>query len=139
MSYKRKEANDMRSDACWQALGQLEGGLKLFCYKGINPVHDNAVAIADQSGYYPEQTDDGPLWIDDTRSCIIDLKDGILAIPVLKDGDETGYWCGVSINTALDLIRWVNGRRNCILRFKATPNSEVAQILCDALESRVIK
>jgi hypothetical protein len=139
MSYKRKEGKDMKSDAVWTALGQLEGGLKLFCYHGINPTLDNAVAVADQSGYYPEQTEDGPLWIDDTRECVINLKDGIVSIPVLKDRDKKHYWCGTGINTVLDLIRWVNGKRNCMLRFTANPDGEVAQILCNALESRVIK
>ncbi len=137
MSYKRKEAKDMRSDAVWEALGQLEGGLKLFRYRGIDPKYDNAVAIADQSGYYPEQTEYGARWIDDTRPCYINLKDGTISIPVIKkEGDQ--YWCGCSLDSALDLIRWVNGRRNCMLRFTSHFKTEITELICQALESRVI-
>jgi hypothetical protein len=136
MSEKRLNRTDMKSDAVWEALGQLEGGLKVFRYRGIDPKLDNCVSLADQSGYFPEQTDDGPLWIDDTRECIVNLADNYISIPVIKE--QRKLWTGLNLGAALDLIRWVNGRRGCMLRFTPERKNEVTELFCRALQSHVI-
>lgn len=136
MSCLRKNGSEMRSDVVWEALGQLEGGLKLFRYRGIDPKYDNAVSVADQSAYFPEQTEDGALWIDDTRTCVVNLKDNYISIPVLKQ--ERKVWCGCELSAALDLIRWVNGRRGCMLRFEPERKNEVTELFCRALQAYVI-
>lgn len=56
------------------------------------------VAVADQSGVYPEQTDDGILWVDADRP--VRISTDRLTIPVIKDRDNNGYHCAVSIRNA---------------------------------------
>ena len=51
------------------------------------PLHGNPfkwVAIADNSGATPEQTDDGVLWLDFDWNLIISGPDGVLCIPVKR-------------------------------------------------------
>ncbi len=133
---RRIDGKDMKSDVVWEALGQLSGGLKLFRYRGIESKLENCVSVADQSGYYPERTEDGPLWIDDTRECIVNLADNYISIPVIKEGRQV--WCGCNLGAALDLIRWTNGKRGCMLRFIPERRNEVTELFCSALQAKVI-
>lgn len=71
----------------WEPVIMLPDEHRLFPLMG-NPF--KWVAIADNSGATPEQTDDGVLWLDFTRDLLI-TRDGradALGIPVKRGGEE---------------------------------------------------
>ena len=45
----------------WNLLGKVPGCHKWFY--GIRPDGRRGISAADHSGYYPDETDDGPLWL----------------------------------------------------------------------------
>lgn len=54
---------------------------------------DGRIAIADWSGHYPHQTDDGPLWLDTSRAMNVWFRPGesvSIFIPLLNErGEQT--------------------------------------------------
>lgn len=50
----------------WELIKRFPGGFKFFKDKA----NEDRIAIADNSGYYPDQTDDGILYIDMTRGFV---------------------------------------------------------------------
>jgi len=65
----------------WEPVIQLPDEHRLFPLRG-NPF--KWVAIADNSGRTPEDTDDGVLWLDFDWNLIITSPDGVLSIPVKR-------------------------------------------------------
>ncbi len=69
----------------WTYIAGWENGHKFF--------RDNVtglIGVADQSGYYPDETDDGVLWLDQTRPSIPMNRTGSYAIPIFQpDGRRT--------------------------------------------------
>lgn len=97
-------------------------GHKVFRRKYINgPLH---LAICDMSGDTPEQSEDGVLWLDDSRPFeLLGTKPFMVSIPVMReDGTETRTFCppnGIPV-----LFAWIK----CNLRsfdIKLETNKEV--------------
>lgn len=63
----------------WFHIYTLHGGLKIF-----RDGPTGRLALADQSGYTPDQTDDGVLWIDLASWAGID-ENGRVVIPLIKE------------------------------------------------------
>lgn len=105
MGHNRREATEMTDNDYWKPLGQLQGGLKLFLHK-----KRNKISFADQSGYFPDWTEDRELWFDDTRSVVINFEENIISFPVSKTGDIRNYWVTVEFfNSIEDFIQWTKG------------------------------
>lgn len=71
----------------WNKSTRLEkGGHRIFQSR----VQPDKWAIADNSGYYPEDTEDGVLWLDFTRPLRVAVEAQVLkaSIPVTKRGEE---------------------------------------------------
>jgi hypothetical protein len=65
------------------------GGHKFFS----DARHPGAIAIADQSGYLPSETDDGPLYLDFGRLMSVKWGDALMGssiITPLREGTPTG-------------------------------------------------
>lgn len=70
------------------------------------------IAIADNSGATPDSTDDGPLFLDDTRDCEVDIDQhgARVHFPVCKERDVMGQswmqsWTGLTIADLMWLLR----------------------------------
>ena len=82
------------------------------------PLHGNPfkwVAIADNSGITPDQTDDGVLWLDFDRPLLIDADDvvtvptqSILSIPVKRQRDGERFSTVTNMSTMLYLSATFN-------------------------------
>lgn len=60
------------------------------------------VAIADWSGHYPHQTDDGVLWLDLNRAISLDVPNNTASIPVVDDHGRKS-----STVADLDEVAWI--------------------------------
>lgn len=62
-------------------------------------------AVADGSGYFPNETDDGVLWINTEKPLTLDLYNGspIISVPV-KNIDNKDFHTGASVSEASNLI-----------------------------------
>lgn len=62
-------------------------------------------AVADGSGYFPNETDDGILWLDTEKPLTLDLYNGspVISVPV-KNIDNKDFYTGASVSEALNLI-----------------------------------
>ena len=69
-------------------------------------VQDGGVCIADDSGDTPDQTDDGPLWVDVTRPVTVGTYVRLprVSLPVTKPGDDFEYYCGVTVQCLRGLL-----------------------------------
>ena len=70
------------------------------------------VSVKDMSGDYPDETDDGPLWIDHDRPVQFHFEDrlgtadvGRATIPVIAERDTRSYVVGVLWRDAVDACR----------------------------------
>lgn len=93
-------------DKKWEFLAR-PGGKS--CHRFFRSTVDGRVAIADNSGVDPDHTEDGPNYIDHSRSAGIEIRDGyvIAYIPV---GDK--FYVGVTVKDATWLIKsgiWTGG------------------------------
>jgi hypothetical protein len=72
----------------WEPVIPLPDEHRLFPLRG-NPF--KWIAIADNSGVSPEQTDDGVLWLDFDWNLIISSPDAVLLIPIKRqsNGERT--------------------------------------------------
>lgn len=61
------------------------------------------IAIADNSGRTPEDTDDGILWLDFEWNLIISSPDAVLCIPVKRDSDSERFSTITNMSTMLYL------------------------------------
>lgn len=89
----------------WQLALEVPGGHRYF--RDMNA--HGRVAVADNSGDYPHQTDDGVLWLDTTRPIIIGHGATFSAsIPLLRD-DVVGpcgmgtCWTGEDVDGAISV------------------------------------
>ena len=72
---------------------------------------DGGVCVADDSGDTPDQTEDGPLWVDGTRPAIVGMQKSGLAVslPVTKPGDLDGeYYVGVTVQCLRGLVGFMS-------------------------------
>jgi hypothetical protein len=70
------------------------------------------ISVKDMSGDYPDETDDGPLWIDHDRPVQFHFEDrlgtadvGRATIPVIAERDTRSYVVGVLWRDAVDICR----------------------------------
>jgi len=70
------------------------------------------VSVKDMSGDLPDETDDGPLWIDRSRPVLFHFEDrlgaadvGRATIPVIAERDTSTYVVGVLWRDAIDACR----------------------------------
>ena len=96
----------------WEPVIMLPDEHRLFPLKG-NPF--KWVAIADNSGITPDQTDDGVLWLDFDRPLLIDADDvvtvptqSILSIPVKRQRDGERFSTVTNMSTMLYLSATFN-------------------------------
>ena len=83
----------------WKFVCKLEkNGHRLFMDES-----NGKVAIADNSGHFPDQTDDGALWLDFTRSIAIG-RDFTAALPVTKERDNGEYHVGVGLEGLVTVL-----------------------------------
>lgn len=80
----------------WMPAIKLPDGHRLFpmLVGRDNPFHDKAlplVAITDNSGRKPEDTEDGILWLDFDWNLIISSPYAVLLIPVRRDCYKPGF------------------------------------------------
>ena len=61
------------------------------------------IAIADNSGRKPQDTDDGILWLDFEWNLIISSPDAVLCIPVKRDSDGERFSTVTNMSTMLYL------------------------------------
>lgn len=73
-------------DKRWELVARCpERGHKFFRH-----VPDGRIAVADYSGYTPDQTEDGILWLDFGRPATADLK--LVWVPVVSDRTGQKLW-----------------------------------------------
>ena len=89
----------------WEPVIVLPDEHRLFTLHG-NPF--KWVAIADNSGATPEQTDDGVLWLDFDWNLIISGPDGVLCIPVKRQRDGERFSTVTNMSTMLYLSATFN-------------------------------
>jgi hypothetical protein len=95
----------MNSNYRWEPVIPLPDEHRLF------PLHGNPfkwVAIADNSGVSPDQTDDGVLWLDFDWNLIISGPDGVLCIPVKRANDGERFSIVTNMSTMLYLSATFN-------------------------------
>jgi hypothetical protein len=66
----------------------FHGSLNPFTNDKAVVEQSKGVAIADNSGYWPDETDDGVLWLDMDWNLIISSPDKVLCVPVKNDAGE---------------------------------------------------
>ena len=76
-----------KSDWEWLLRRETEDGHKLFIYNGPSSHLRSNIAIADFSGVYPHETDDGVLWIDLSKPMIL-RNDGRVKIHLTEIKDD---------------------------------------------------
>ena len=76
----------------WTLILRIVGGHKYYREKGTGKI-----AVADDSGRYPEDTDDGVLWLDDDR--YLTVGDKQLWVPLKQPG-----WTGSTMEAAGDAM-----------------------------------
>ena len=82
----------------WGVVTMLEDGHRMF------PEHGSSrIAIADNSGREPQDTDDGILWLDFDWNLIISSPDGVMCIPVKRESDGERFSTVSDISTMLYL------------------------------------
>lgn len=89
----------------WEPVIPLPDEHRLFPING-NPF--KWVAIADNSGRTPEDTDDGVLWLDFDWNLIISAPDGVLCIPVKRDPSGERFSTVTNMSTMLFLSATYN-------------------------------
>lgn len=69
-------------------------------------MQDGGVCVADDSGDTPDQTDDGPLWVDVTRPASVGTYVRLprVSLPVTKPGDDHEYYVGVTVECLRGLL-----------------------------------
>jgi hypothetical protein len=75
----------------WTLLVQEQDGHKLFRDE------DGRVAVADQSGYYPHQTDDGVLYLTPPTEVIVDLRTQPAGVSFLISNQDTAVMLSPSL------------------------------------------
>lgn len=71
----------------WEPMFTIVGGHRYF---GLQDGLEWKLAVADNSGEYPHQTDDGILWVDKSRALYVgpiasDREDFLVTVPVIRD------------------------------------------------------
>lgn len=105
----------------WKIVYKQNKGHRLFADSG-----SGRLAIADDSGRYPDTTDDGTLWVDTGRDMTID--DGHLILPLIVDrtgeGSATliGYGLAACITklTAMRITMTIDGEEYVLCREPAS-------------------
>lgn len=70
--------------AQWRLIHSFKGEHKLFA----DDSQGGRIAVADRSGYFPDQTEDGILWLDTTRSVEIGLTRAEIPL-IRRNGDKS--------------------------------------------------
>lgn len=96
-------------DYKWQGAGtKLPSGHRIF--ESHNPISHSGWAVADDSGEYPHETEDGTLWLDQSRCLLLSVDttttphQEVVAIPVMDNQGEQSYIGGTAA-TVLMLSR----------------------------------
>lgn len=84
----------------WELVMQVEDGHKYFLDRG-----SGRIGVADQSGYFPHQTEDGVLWLDKTRSVRVEDGDHIHIFVPLLCFDGTRSSTPVGVEEAVEVVR----------------------------------
>ncbi len=91
----------MANNKDWTLLVHCSRGLKFF-----RSNFSGKIAVADSSGYYPDQTEDGVLWLDTSARPVIDESDNgsmRLVLSVTSERDNKRYYVGESVSNLLML------------------------------------
>lgn len=96
-----------------------DGGHKYFFSE-----KEKKYAVADGSGYYPNETDDGVLWLNLEEPLSVDLFNGGISISVpLIDRDKKKVWTGATVSEALKLVE------NFQFKVRTTKSKYMADLL----------
>lgn len=86
----------------WGVITMLDDGHRLF--PEDRSMEEGArIAIADNSGREPQDTDDGILWLDFDWNLIISSPDNVLCIPVKRERDGERFSTVTNMSTLLYL------------------------------------
>jgi hypothetical protein len=92
----------------WVKLGRpTKSGHRFFRWYGDDD-HDGDVAVADNSGDKPHQTDDGTLWIDQNRKVYVGMSKRIIGVylPVVVAGDNNREsQCSITLTDLVWLLK----------------------------------
>ena len=79
----------------------FDGGHKYFFDE-----NEKEYAVADGSGYYPDETDDGILWLNLSEPLSVDIFNGSVSIsvPLLDKDKKKKVWTGATVSEAVKLI-----------------------------------
>jgi len=90
----------------WELLLKVKGGHRYFAELSHVGLRTGRIGIADNSGRYPEDTDDGVLVYDPSR--VVVLGSQAFRIPVKKDRDDRlaqDYWTGEENDQLFDVLK----------------------------------
>jgi hypothetical protein len=89
--------------------GKYDWNLLFSCgHKYFLDKNSKKYAVADGSGYFPNETDDGVLWLNTEKPLRLDLYNGSVFISVpLKDRDNKDCSTGASVHEAIRLVEFI--------------------------------